>query len=286
MRFRHKNSLVRHQCQHTGERRHQCPKCDSAFIARHRLSEHMKKVHNQEEDKEEEDKTVQQRQSSQEVQIICEKPEVKSKRVAQKPLPQQISPQPSPQVIQLPLVSAATIPVMSVVAGTDGRMYLLPSQQQQQQQPLTILTNGATGSTTSWILNQEQQQQQQLTIATPSPTFPCVAAAISPQVQQQQQQPFLSPKTTALLSTTPAAALAQAAQAQVKIPPQQHETDFLDLAVAAAVKTASLPSKAPSAGFDFDGGFDGAVGAAAPPPPSDIVASALVASRVLSEDLE
>ncbi len=232
---------------------------------------------------------MQQRQSSQEVQIICEKPEVKSKRVAQKPLPQQISPQPSPQVIQLPLVSAATIPVMSVVAGTDGRMYLLPSQQQQQQQPLTILTNGATGSTTSWILNQEQQQQ--LTIATPSPTFPCVSAAISPQVQQQQQQqqqqqPFLSPKTTALLSTTPAATLAQAAQAQIKIPPQQHETDFLDLAVAAAVKTASLPLKAPSAGFDFDGGFDGAVGAAAPPPPSDIVASALVASRVLSEDLE
>ena len=45
MQFRHKNSLVRHLCQHTGERPHPCNICGQAFISVHRLKEHIKKYH-------------------------------------------------------------------------------------------------------------------------------------------------------------------------------------------------------------------------------------------------
>jgi hypothetical protein len=45
MQFRHKNSLVRHLCQHTGERPHPCQICGQAFISIHRMKEHVKKYH-------------------------------------------------------------------------------------------------------------------------------------------------------------------------------------------------------------------------------------------------
>ena len=45
MQFRHKNSLVRHLCQHTGERPHPCHICGQAFISTHRMKEHVKKYH-------------------------------------------------------------------------------------------------------------------------------------------------------------------------------------------------------------------------------------------------
>ena len=45
MQFRHKNSLVRHLCQHTGERPHPCQICGQAFISVHRMKEHIKKYH-------------------------------------------------------------------------------------------------------------------------------------------------------------------------------------------------------------------------------------------------
>ena len=46
-RFRHKNSLIRHMCQHTGERPYACPdqRCSAAFIAPHRLKEHVERCH-------------------------------------------------------------------------------------------------------------------------------------------------------------------------------------------------------------------------------------------------
>uniref|UniRef100_A0A0K2UAD2 Zinc finger protein 135like [Odobenus rosmarus divergens] n=1 Tax=Lepeophtheirus salmonis TaxID=72036 RepID=A0A0K2UAD2_LEPSM len=45
MQFRHKNSLVRHLCQHTGERPYPCNTCDCAFVSLHRLKEHNKRYH-------------------------------------------------------------------------------------------------------------------------------------------------------------------------------------------------------------------------------------------------
>ena len=45
MQFRHKNSLVRHLCQHTGDRPHPCQICGQAFISTHRMREHVKKYH-------------------------------------------------------------------------------------------------------------------------------------------------------------------------------------------------------------------------------------------------
>ena len=45
MQFRHKNSLVRHLCQHSGERPHKCQQCAAAFVSMCRLKEHNKRYH-------------------------------------------------------------------------------------------------------------------------------------------------------------------------------------------------------------------------------------------------
>ncbi|TRY76442.1 hypothetical protein TCAL_15968 [Tigriopus californicus] len=45
MRFRHKNSLIRHMCQHTGERPNRCVMCEAAFVSLNRLKDHIRKIH-------------------------------------------------------------------------------------------------------------------------------------------------------------------------------------------------------------------------------------------------
>ena len=45
VQFRHKNSLVRHLFQHSGERPFRCQNCESSFTSIHRMREHIKKRH-------------------------------------------------------------------------------------------------------------------------------------------------------------------------------------------------------------------------------------------------
>jgi len=134
MRFRHKNSLIRHQCQHTGERRYQCQLCDFAFIAKHRLSEHMKRAHPTSTSWENEVERV--TSTSPDVEIVCQEEKVKDvkpKGVQQQQKKAQLSPTllgyPA-AILQTGAAANPTLPIMSVVAGTDGQMYLIPQAQQ------------------------------------------------------------------------------------------------------------------------------------------------------------
>jgi uncharacterized Zn-finger protein len=46
MVFRHKSSLVRHMCQHTGQRPHPCSACRQSFLTPARLRRHGARRHN------------------------------------------------------------------------------------------------------------------------------------------------------------------------------------------------------------------------------------------------
>ncbi len=181
MRFRHKNSLVRHQCQHTGERRYQCQLCDYACIALHRLTEHLKRSHpedNSEETNiaksEEAEKllavdSITKETAREDVQIVSEVRNNDSKK----------PPPPPPVVMSVPIVPAL-MPVMSA----DGMVsyYLLPSQAaflQQQQNSQGNLPTLLFGSPPS---------QQTLTVCNNALLFPPQSARNLPQQKRETKE--------------------------------------------------------------------------------------------------
>lgn len=103
--------MVRHMLKHSGEERKiKCQYCDYACYYPNRIKEHIKKMHSSQEQKED-----------QEVKIVKEKS------------------------VNLPLISAPiqSMPVMSMVSGADGRMFLIPNQSPvaifNQTNPTTLL---------------------------------------------------------------------------------------------------------------------------------------------------
>jgi hypothetical protein len=260
MRFRHKNSLIRHMCQHTGERPYACDRCDSAFIAPHRLKEHIVRCHNknvgeerkqhQEQDghldeasqalvadlmlegcsdiilEEEEDDDV----NDVEIEIIEEKKAVVKKSVV---IQQQ-------QQFFQPLMLQPTMQplLMSLVAGINGQVYLVPQAQPPPQQPTIIMTS------TPWPVTPPSSVSP---VAILSPAMSVASPECSPELQQtldliQFSTPTPEPSEAPLLDISGRA---------------EH---FLDW------ESIDLGDKSNNKGCC-----------------SDIVASALVASDVLSE---
>ncbi len=206
MRFRHKNSLIRHMCQHTGERPYACDACDAAFIAPHRLKEHIVRCHSGKnrsapsavdnlllEKKEQEQKRLRQQRhnpldeesrvlvadlmlegcsdviltdenatpiaidgekmasrSDAEVEIIEER-KCNNKMVTVQQ-PQFVQQRPILQPLVVPAVTTLQPMLMTLVAGVDGQVYLVPSQQaaaiqpQPQPQPQTIILSAAAAT--------------------------------------------------------------------------------------------------------------------------------------------
>ena len=155
MKFRHKNSLVRHMFQHTGERKCRCPYCESAFISMHRLKEHIEKRHVaeaatphnledvsnalKEEERAEEVRLAVEKiyEETSEVEIVRERKVVAGKKRKKKSNPSAII----MNATTTP-TTTSTLPLMSMVQGSNGQMFLLPVIQQPQQllfQPTTTI---------------------------------------------------------------------------------------------------------------------------------------------------
>ena len=139
MQFRHKNSLVRHLCQHTGERPYHCPECNSAFVSMHRMKDHVRKSH----------------------------PETCSEETRPKTPPPGRAPPPpvAPPAAPAPLTVIPvqpTIPVVSLVQGIDGQMYLISQGSNPAPQQHLLLPSSQNFVNNNLILSQPVKHQQLL----------------------------------------------------------------------------------------------------------------------------
>jgi len=180
LQFRHKNSLVRHLCQHTGERPYQCADCDAAFVSMHRLKEHSRKTHGHEfniQDKVPKNDVVP-TDAKHVVKIEPTSPKKKTKQTSN------ASPtlvQPVQKLPELCMNNTATVMPTTVltslptsipllVQATNGQVYLLSTQNVGGS---VLMPAGTAG----------------LEILTPNQTL------FFPTLAQQQQASFLAPTT-------------------------------------------------------------------------------------------
>ena len=160
MQFRHKNSLVRHLCQHTGERPYSCPDCKSTFVSMHRMKDHFKKCRlnptqqTQQEPQRKPDEQVKSHPTWQggllfsgvfNCWIQWQTSTINTfQTLLLGILTQTSTPHQALTVIPVqPAVAApqqTTIPVMSLLQGLDGKMYLISQPSTTPQHPPTTTT--------------------------------------------------------------------------------------------------------------------------------------------------